>query len=61
MCSRANPGLKDYALKVGANGEVTLSIAGCLLEVAFSAYRLQSISVQLSTYHGFLCSQLLGM
>ena len=55
------PGLKYYALKVGANGEVKLSIAGCLLQVSFSAHCSKSISVQLSTYHAFLCNLLLGM
>ncbi len=54
-------GLKHYALKVGANGEITLSIAGCLLQVFFSAYCLKSINLQLNTYHGSLYSLLLHM
>ncbi len=43
------PGLGHYALKVEANGKVTLSIAGCLLQVSFAAYCLQSTSLLLST------------
>ena len=54
-------GLTCHAQKVGANGDVMHFIAGCLLEVSFPAYCLQSISVQLSTYHCFLSSLLLGL
>jgi len=49
-------GLKHFALKVGAHAKVSLSVAGCPIQVSSFAYSIQSFSVQLIVFHDILWS-----